>query len=296
MELVFLGTSCMIPTKERNHSAMLLTYRGENILIDCGEGTQKQFKIAGIKPTKITKILISHWHGDHCLGLPGLIQTIDKEGYNKTLEIYGPTGTKKKVESLLKIFSGDMNIDIEIKDVEKRRFFENNDFILEALELKHGIKTLGFAFIEKDRRKINLNDIEKFNIPKGPLLGKLQNGKTIKLHGKIIKPDDVSDITKGRKISYIADTVPCKNALLLAEESDLLVCESCYHSDFAEKAEKYMHMTAKQAGEIANQTNSKKLVLTHFSQRYKNAEILEEDAKDVFDNVVAARDFMKIKL
>ncbi len=275
---------------------MVPTYKGENILFDCGEGTQRQLKIAGIKPTKITKILISHWHGDHCLGLPGLIQTLDKEGYSKTLEIYGPIGTKKYMNYMFKAFIFNRTINIKIKEIRKKRFFENEDFILEALELKHSVRNLGFSFIEKDRRKINLSYIKKLGIPEGPLLGRLQDGKSIKWKGKTVKPNKATYIVKGKKISYIVDTIPCRNALLLAKDSDLLIAEGCYTCELEDKAEEFMHMTARQAGLLANRTNSKKLILTHFSQRYKSAAVLEEDARAVFDNVVVAKDFMRVKL
>jgi len=296
MEITFLGTSAMVPTKNRNHTAVLLIYKGEGILFDCGEGTQRQLKIAGIKPTKVTKILISHWHGDHCLGLPGLIQTLDKEDYNKTLEIYGPVGIKNKINNMFKVFGFAKTINIKVKEIKKQMFFENNDFVLEGLELKHSIITLGYSFIEKDRRRINLGYVKKIDIPEGPLLGKLQEGKSIKWKGRTIKASEATYIVKGKKISYVVDTLPCKNALLLAKDSDLLISESTYTSDQEDKAEEFMHMTAKQAGLLANQTNSKKLILIHFSQRYKSAGILEEDARNVFDDVLAARDFMKIKI
>ncbi len=296
MEITFLGTSAMVPTKNRNHSAVLLRYKGENILFDCGEGTQRQFKIAGIKPTKITKILISHWHGDHCLGLPGLIQTLEKEGYSKTLEIYGPVGTKKRIKSLLGVFDSAKTIEIKIMDIKKRKFFENKDFLLEALPLKHGVRNLGYCFTEKDRRRINLNYVKKLGLSKGPLLGKLQQGKAVKLNGKTVSLDKSTYIVKGQKISYVTDTRPCRNALVIAEGSDLLIAEGCYLHELYERAKEVMHMTAREAALLAKQSSSKKLILTHFSQRYKKTDVLEKDAKKVFKNTLAAKDFMKVKV
>ena len=154
IEIIFLGTSSMVPTKERNHSAILLSFKGNNILVDCGEGTQRQLKIANISASKTTKILITHWHGDHVLGLPGLIQTLAANNYSGVLEIYGPKGTKDKFKHMFKAFEFDQNkIKLDINEVDKGKFFENDDFILECLPLEHGTLGLGYNFIEKDRRR-----------------------------------------------------------------------------------------------------------------------------------------------
>lgn len=296
MQVVILGTSCMQPTKERNHPAMLLTYKGENILFDCGEGTQRQLKIAGIKPARITKMLISHWDGDHVLGIAGLMHTMGASGYAGRLDIYGPVRSKVYMEHLLKAFFSKGVIDFKVYEVKEGKFFENEDFYLEALPLKHNTKVLGYAFREKSRRRINLNYIKKLGIPQGPLLGKLQRGQIISFKGKKVKVEDATYIVKGKKVVYITDTLPCDNAVKLAQGADLLITEATFKSDLAEKAREYMHMTAKEAGLLANQANVKKLVLTHFSQRYKNVKELEEDARDVFDNTEAAEDLMKIKV
>ncbi len=296
MQLTFLGTSAMVPTKERNHSSALISYGSEGILIDCGEGTQRQIKIAGIKPSKVTKILISHWHGDHVLGIPGLIQTLAKNGYDKVLEIYGPEGTKERMANMFKAFSFEDKIETKIYEITKKRFFEGNDFFLEALPLEHGIITIGFSFTEKDKRRISVDVVRKIGIPDGPLLGKLQSGKSITFKEKKITPEQATYVVKGKKLSFIADTVPCNNALELAMNSDILVCEATYADNLKEKAAEYMHMTSKQAGLLANQAKAKKLILTHFSQRYKTMGEIEDDAKDVFSNTICAYDFMKIKI
>ncbi|MBI2657082.1 MBL fold metallo-hydrolase, partial [Candidatus Woesearchaeota archaeon] len=156
MQITFLGTSSMVPTKERNQIAVFLSYGTEGILFDCGEGTQRQFKIAGISLTKVTKILISHWHGDHVLGLPGLMQTLSSLDYTGQLEIYGPEGTKKRMEKMFEAFVFDKRLDFAVKEVKNGHFFENDDFIIEAYQLEHGIETLGYRFIEKDRRKVDM--------------------------------------------------------------------------------------------------------------------------------------------
>jgi len=296
MQLTFLGTSSMVPTKERNQIAVFLSYGYEGILFDCGEGTQRQFKIAGISLTKATKILISHWHGDHVLGLPGLIQTLSSMDYSNKLEIYGPTGTKKRMEKMFEAFVFDKRINFVVKEVKSGVFFENNEFQLEAYPLEHGIEILGYRFVEKDKRKIDMKKIKKFNIPNGPLIGKLQQNKSIEHNGKKIMPDEVAYIENGKKIAYITDTVLCDNCYKIADDADLLICEATYSSKLVGKSEEYGHMTAKQAAQIANKSNAKQLVLIHFSARYKNTQELEEDARNIFDNVICAKDFMKIEL
>ena len=296
MQITFLGTSSMVPTKERNQIAVFLSYGSDGILFDCGEGTQRQFKIAGISLTKITKIMISHWHGDHVLGLPGVIQTLSSMDYNGKLEIYGPAGTKERIKKMFEIFVFDKRLDFIVKEVKSGIFFENNEFILEAYQLEHGIETLGYRFIEKDKRKIDMKKVKKLNVPVGPLLGKLQQGRAIEINNKKIIPEDVTYTETGKKFAYITDTVLCDNCYKIADNSDVLVCEATYSSKLVGKSEEYGHMTAKQAAQLANKSNAKQLVLVHFSARYKNTQEIEEDARDIFDNVVCAKDFMKIEM
>ncbi|MBT3720998.1 ribonuclease Z [archaeon] len=295
MDIVFLGTSCMVPTKERNHSGIFLSYRGEGILVDCGEGIQRQLKIAEIKPTKITKIFLTHWHGDHVLGLPGLLQTLNSSEYEKKLEIYGPIGTKKSFEYMFKAFSFKIDFEYKIKELSNNNF-SLKEIVVSSLLLEHKIPCLGFSFTEKDRRRIKPAIIKKLGIPDGPLLGELQNNKKITWKGKEILPKETTYLVKGKKISIILDTVLTKNVYSLAKDSNLLICESSYDSSLEEKAKEYKHLTAKQAALLASQTNVKKLVLTHISQRYKTPKILLEDAKDVFEDVCVAYDFMKLKI
>ncbi len=293
IEVVVLGTASMVPTKERNLTSVFLSYDDKGILFDCGEGTQRQMKLAGIKPNKINKILISHWHGDHVLGLPGLLQTLGNSDYTKTLEIYGPKGTKKFMKSMLEGFYFDTPIDMKVFDIDKGMFFENEDFYLESLPLSHGVPCLGYSFVEKDSRKMNKSKIEK--IP-GLAVGQLQKGKEVVVRGKKISPSEVSHIQKGKKISYIFDTEICDNASKLCEDADLLLCEATYLSELEEKGYEYKHMTAAQAAHLASDANVKKLILCHFSARYKTTEKLEQEAQDIFPNTVCAYDLMKLKL
>jgi len=296
MQIIFLGTSCAVPTKTRNHSSFFLSYGPEGLLFDCGEGTQRQLKIAGIKPTKITKVLISHWHGDHVLGLPGLISTLGISEYTKILRIYGPKGSKEFINHMFKASVFEQRIKIEVTEVEEGKFYIGKDYSLESYPLEHYPPTVGFRFVEKDKRKINLSAVKRFGIPQGPLLGKLQDKKSIKWKGETITPEQTTFVVKGKIIAYHPDSVQSKNSIKVAQDADILISESTYSSKLEDKAKLYRHITAKQAGLIANQANVKKLILTHFSTRYKDTHELEQDARNVFDNVIAAKDFMKITL
>ncbi len=297
MEIIFLGTSAMIPTKERNHSGILINHKNESLLFDCGEGIQRQMKTIKVDINRIKKICISHWHGDHVLGLPGLIQTMAAQNYTDVLQIYGPKGSKKYFENMLNGFAFDSKrMKINVNEVKDGIFYTGDEFSLEAAELDHSILTYGYAFKENDKRKIKLAEVKKLGIPEGPLLGKIQNGESIVFNGKKINADDVSYVVPGKKITYIADTIPCKNAVKLSSNADILICEATHMSGIEDKTEEYKHMTSKQAAQIANEANARKLVLNHFSQRYKTTADLEREAKDIFPNTVAAFDFMKIKL
>jgi len=286
----------MQPTKERNHSSFLLRFNEENILFDCGEGTQRQLRLAGLKPAKITILLISHWHGDHVFGIPGLLSSMGADQFAKKLHIYGPKGSKKYLENMLKGFAAKDIIEYEVKEVEKGIIFENKEYKLEAQPLKHSADCVGFSFIEKDRLRINPSKAEKLGLKEGPEMGELQQGQDIVHRGKKIKSSDVTYLVKGKKISYIADTSPCDGANELAKEADLLISEGTHLSDICEKTEKYMHLTVKDAALIASQNNAKKLIITHISPRYKSIAEITEEARQYFDNTIIAEDFMKIKI
>ncbi len=203
---------------------------------------------------------------------------------------------QKHLEAMFDAFVFDRKIELKVVEIKEGNIFENEEFLLEAYELNHGVLTFGYNFIEKDKRRINVRKAEKFGLKQGPLMGKLQDGETVEHKGKKIKADDVTYVVKGKKISIIGDTGLCNNCYKMAEDADLLISESTYASDLEEKGEAYGHLTAKQAALIANKANVKKLMLTHLSARYKTKDKVEEDAKDYFANSEVAEDFKKIKL
>ena len=294
--ICFLGTSQAIPTAKRNHTAMLLQYKDENILIDCGEGTQRQFRKAGLNPCRLTKILITHWHGDHILGLPGLLQTLALNGYNRTLRIYGPRGTKQYAELMFRLFVFLGKIKYEIHEIESGRVFETNDFCVESLPMIHGAPCLAYSFIEKDKLRINKEKLEKLKPPNKSLIKELQQGRDIEINGRKIKAKDITYLQKGKKITFILATGINENCCEIAKNSDILVCEATYTKKEKELAADYKHLTAGQSAQIAKKANAKRLILTHISQRYENKEkqILKE-AKKTFKNTEIAEDLDKIE-
>ena len=291
IKITFLGTGAQIPTKKRSHTAILLNYNEENILIDCGEGTQRQFRIAGLNPCKITRILITHKHGDHVFGLPGLISTLEHSGYNKTLYIYGPYGIKKVLENFLGLNYSKKNFKIVIKEVSGK-FFESDDFYLSSGDMKHGVNTNAYSFVLKDKLRLDKKKLEKRRLPSGPMLKKLKEGKDITYEGKKYRAKDLTYLEKGKKISFVLDTLVNKNIVPFVKDSDLLIIESSFGDDLGDLAKEHMHLTSGQAGEIAKKAKVGGLVLTHISQRYEtNLKGLISDAKKNFKNVKIANDF-----
>ena len=294
--IIFLGTSQAIPTSRRNHTSILLTYKNENILIDCGEGTQRQFRKARINPCNLTRLLITHWHGDHILGIPGLLQTLALNGYNKTLHVYGPKGTKYFLEAMLKMFIFEGKLKYKVKEIEQGKILETPDFYIEAEPMEHTAKCLAYSFIEKEKIRIDKEKLKKAGI-KGKLIGEIARGKDVLWNSKTIKAENLTYKQESRKITFILDTAINNKAVEIAKNSNLLVCASTYSEKEAEQAKEYLHLTASQAAEIAKKAKVKKLILTHISQRYDNKEKqLLEEARKTFKDTEIAEDLMKIEI
>ena len=278
----------MVPTKDRSTFSIALQYEGETILIDCGEGTQRQLRKANLHPANVDKILITHWHGDHVLGLPGLIQSASASVQDKVIEIYGPKGTKRYLKQMLTMFHHRNTLRIKVTEITKK--IETNKYIIETARMDHPASCLAYSFKEKDRRKINLDYTKKFGLKQHPLLGQLQKGKTITFNGKKITPEKATIVKPGKKITFILDTKLCQNAIKIAKDSDLLVCESTFSKEEEKLAHEYKHLTSTEAATIAKKAKAKELVLAHFSQRYPDIKPLEKEAKKVFPKTKAVKD------
>lgn len=292
MKLTFFGTGSMLPTKERNPISVLLSYDTEHILFDCGEGTQRQMKIAGFSPPKLTKIFLSHWHGDHLFGLPGLLLTLAAAQPDKKLDLYGPKHSKQRFAFMQKLYVREDAIDITVHEVGGGTFLENDQFLVQALPLDHTTHVVGYSFIEKGRRKINVAYLQKkYGLTQHPLLKQLQQGKDIVWEGKKIKANEATFLQPGRKITFITDTAVCQNIVKLAKNADVLICEATHLDELKEKSKEFKHLTAKQAALLAKRAKVKTLILFHYSQRYRDLTPFQREAQQHFKDTICADDF-----
>lgn len=293
-----LGTSSMAPTKYRNQNGYFVEWNfhkaaTEGLVFDPGEGCQRQLITFGISAAKITKVLISHFHGDHCLGLPGLIQAVVNatKDFDHTLEIYYPASGENFFNALrYSCAYKTRKLNIVPKPIaEEGVVFVNDHFSITARYLKHRMPTFGYRVQEHPKRTMNSQKLKAIGF-KGHEIGELcATGKLIK-DEKTYLIDEFSTMKSGASFAFVMDSVPCENALLLASRSDLLVCESTYLSEDEEEAKAHGHMTALQAARIAFKSKSKKLALTHFSQRYPRTKDFEIEAQRLFEHSIAVID------
>lgn len=297
MEITFLGTSSAVHTYTRNHPGIILKAFGEVMLFDCGESTQKQLIYAKISPMKISKIFISHYHGDHILGLPGLLQSLNFRGREKPLKIYGPNGIENVKNAIYSLGFCKIDFPIEFIEIRNGTVVETEEYIIKSQKVKHNVTNLAYSIEEKKKPRFLKEKAIELGIPEGPLFGKLHNGQEVEVNGHIIQPKQVlGNPRKGVKITYSGDTRPCEEMIEFAKNSNLLIHESTYTSEDQDKAIENFHSTSQEAAKIAKYSNSKKLILTHISTRYTDTDKLLKEAKEFFENVEVATDLMTIEV
>ncbi len=297
MELIFLGTSSALPTKDRNHSAVALKAFGEIILLDCGEGTQRQMTRARVSPMKINKILITHFHGDHFLGLPGLIQSMAFRGRKNPIHIFGPVGTSKIINYIKNLGYFKLSFPIHTYELDSGLVIENGDYTISCCPTKHTIPNLAYSIEEKRSPKFLLDKAAALGVKPGPDFGKLQAGIPVNLKDKTILPEQVlGEKRKGRRIIYSGDTRPCTNMINFSYYADVLIHESTFDDSHQDKAVENGHSTASEASQIAKTAQVRQLILTHISTRYKDTDLLEKEALNIFENSIIAQDLMRIKV
>ena len=300
LQIVFLGTAAGVPTPKRSLPSVLLKREGEQLMFDCGEGVQRQMLHAKASLGRKMKVFITHMHGDHVLGLPGLMQTMALLNREKKLDIYGPPRIGDFLKALKETVPFGLSFPVEIHEVERAGVIcEEEEYYVEAIRSKHAILGYVYGYVEKSRPgKFHPERAEALGIREGPLWGKLQSGKSVRLkRGLIVKPEDVMDIQRrGRKVIYTGDTRPFKGLEKFASEADLLIHESTLGQELADRARDYGHSTPEEAAQTAKKARVKLLVLTHISQRYLDPELLLQPAKRIFKNTIIAKDFMKLDI
>jgi ribonuclease Z len=298
LDLVFLGTSASMPTALRAPAAFLLRRGGERLLFDCAEGTQRQLQRSTVGLPDLEEIFLTHFHGDHFLGLPGMLKTFALRGRDGVpLTVYGPSGLKELFRQL-KPFLGRLPYPLTTVELEAGEELERGQYRIETFALDHGVAALGYALVEHERPgRFDVAAADALGVPPGPERGMLQGGEAVTLpDGRVITPDTVLGPARpGRKVVLAADTAPSQVVAQAARKADLLVHEATFGTAEAERARETLHSTAAEAAEVAKRAEVRLLALTHLSTRYFGSELAEE-AREVFADSVVPRDFDVIEV
>ena len=298
MKLVFLGTSAAQPTAKRGLSCICLEREGEILMFDAGESTQISYMKSGLGWNKKMKLFVTHLHGDHCVGILGLLQTMSMQNRTESLEIFGPKGIDEFLAANIKILNFGLSFSILITIVNEGTIYENNKFLIHAAKANHSITAFSYLFEEKDKPgRFNVEKAKELGIPEGELWNKLQNGEDITNNEKIIKPDQVLGQKRlGKKIGISGDTMPTKELEEFFRECDYLVFDSTFLDEEKQKAQDTCHSTAKQAAELGKNANVKNLILTHFSARYKDEIGHKTEAEQIHNSVITAKDLLEVEI
>ncbi len=296
-ELVVLGTASQAPTRSRNHNGYLLRWDGEGLLFDPGEGTQRQMLFAGVTASQITRMCITHFHGDHCLGLPGVLQRMSLDRVPHLVDACYPAQNRDVFTRLrhAALFRDVLNVR-ELPVEDGGTVIEAPSFRVEAQPLSHGVPAFGYQLVEPDGRRMLPDKLAARGIA-GPDIGRLQRQGSLAVGGQLVTLEQVSEPKRGQRFAFIMDTRLCDGAFTLAAGADMLVCESTFADTEAALARDYGHLTAGQAGRIAAEAGARLLVLTHFSQRYDSGDsqrLAAEAAMAFGGEVVLARDLDRI--
>ena len=289
-KLIILGTASQVPGRTRNQNGYMLRFDDEGFLFDPGEGTQRQMIPAGVSVSEITKIFITHFHGDHCLGLAGLIQRISLDRVPHEVEIYYPASGQIYYEHLRDscLFYNAAHLR-ECPISSEGVIFEDEKIVVEAKRLDHGVDCLGYRITEKDSYTLDPDKLDKAGI-KGRDVGIMKASGQLSIRGKTVRIEDVGIVRYGQRFGFIMDTRVCEGAYDLAKGADLCVMEATYLSDMEQTAHEYCHLTAAQAAQIAHESGVKRLVLTHYSQRYSSVDEFVREASAYHGDVVVAVD------
>ncbi len=292
-EVVFLGTSAAVPSPSRGHASIALKYFNEVLLFDCGEGTQRQLIRSGTSYMKINRIFITHYHGDHFLGLPGLFQTMSLAERTEPLYLYGPSGIDDVLKMIIKICRTDLTFEIYPVEINGGIAYECDIYKISTVKVDHSALTFGLVFEEKKGREFILKKALDLGLEPGPIFSKLKSGQDVLVDGKTIKPDQVLGEKKAsRKLVYSSDTRPCKG-IIQESRGAFLIHDSTYDDTLREQAVEATHSTCVEAAEVASAGKARRLFLIHISPRYKDPKILLAQSKPVFKETTITKDLMR---
>jgi ribonuclease Z len=295
IKVTFLGTAGSTPTKYRGLPSVAVDFNGELFLFDCGEGTQRQMMRFSVNISKIKAIFLTHIHGDHSIGIAGLVRTLALNRRTTPLYIFVPHGSEKILHNLINFDNAVINYKIIINPIKVGTVYKGKDFEISAFKLVHTIDTYGFAIKENDKTRFLKPKIRNLKM-KGEMFGRLLKKKSIKLGNRTVRLEDVSIRVPGRKIIYVTDTRPTSRTVSAAAGADLLIHESTYADAERELAKERYHSTALESATIAQRAKAKRLVLTHTSARYKDAKVLLIEARKIFKNTEVASDGFVVSL
>jgi ribonuclease Z len=293
-ELVVLGTASQMPTRHRNHNGYLLLWDDEGVLVDPGEGTQRQLLLSGVRATRITHICLTHLHGDHCLGLPGVLARLSQHQLRRPVVLHFPASGLEYVERLLTASIVDLDLDLRLDPVEHAGVVVSQDrFRLRAEWLEHSTDSMGWRIEDPPHRHLVPERLRQWGVP-GHEVPRLLAEGVLRVGDGEVSLEEVSEQGEEHAVAFVFDTRWCDGAVALAADADLLVCESTFLEADADRAREYGHMTARQAGELAAIAGARRLVLTHFSGRYPDSHQFLVEARERFDDVVVAEDLLRL--
>ena len=304
MKIVLLGTSSAVPTLSRGLSSTALVREGDVFLFDCGEGTQLQLMRSGVKRSRIHSIFIGHLHGDHLYGIAGLLSTLQLDGRETPLNVFGPEGLRTFLNAAFRTSDWQFDFKLTVQEFPRGyrgRVLDQEEFYVDALPLEHSIFCLGWRFQEKSKPGVfNLERAQELGIPRGPLYGTLQHGANITLpDGRVITPQMVlGEPRPGKSVVYCLDTQFSERSIRLADQCTTLVHETTFGNDGVEMARDRKHSTMEDAARVAKEAGAHQLIATHFSSRYDGRQIAQigDEAREVFENIVLGRDLLEIEI
>ena len=288
MDILFLGTSAAVPSKDRSTSCIAVREGRDIVLLDCGEGSQRQLMASPFSFMKIGAVLISHLHGDHVFGLPGLIQTMGLSGRTEPLAVYGPKGIAGFVSAAMEATEGEAPYELDVVELEGGESFEVRGFSVECFRTDHGMLSLGFVLREPDRPgRLDHAKALELGVRDGPDMARLKSGLPV---GNVLPEQVMGPSVPGLSVAYSGDTLPSESTVEAVRGVDVLIHEATYLGSESERAREHMHSTAEQAATIASEAGVSHLILTHMSHRYDDRSMLEAEARSVFPESYAADD------